>query len=128
MVLYPLLKFWESSYKNDRQVRINFILSLVLNILIWLAVGIKLQPFSYLSASGNIPLHFNVYFGIDVYAPWYYVFIIPAFGLMVIILNNIIGYLLFAKERLLSYFLAYVQTLVNLVLLAAGIFVILLNI
>lgn len=128
MILYSLQKFWESNYKSDLQVRITFVLSLILNILSWLVLYIKLQPFSYLTSSGDIPLHFNVYFGIDIYGKWYQVFILPIFGLLVIILNNSVGYMLFARERLLTLFMVWTQLVLNFILLAASVFIVLLNI
>lgn len=128
MILYSIQKFWESSYKSDLQVRITFVLSLILNILAWLVLYIKIQPFSYLTATGDIPLHFNVYFGIDIYGKWYQVFILPLFGLLIIILNNIVGYMLFARERLLTLFMVWSQLVLNFILFAASVFIVLLNI
>jgi len=128
MILYGLAQFWQSSYKSHLIVRINFIISIVLNLLLWGGLYYKLQPFSYLTEYGSIPLHYNLYFGIDLLGKWYAIFVLPLFGLLVIIINNLIAYLLFNRERLLSYFLLVTQTLVNVALFAAGIFIILLNI
>lgn len=128
MLAYSLVKFWQSSYKNDFQVRLNFIISLVLNLALIGILYYKIHPFSYLAPSGDIPLHFNTYFGIDIYAKWYTVFILPLSGLLVILINNALGYMLYAKEKILTQFLIYTQTAVSLVLFASGIFTILLNI
>lgn len=128
MLAYSFVKFWQSSYKSDLQVKLNFFISLAINLISLGILYYRIQPFSYLAPSGDIPLHFSSYFGIDIYAKWYVVFVLPVSGLIVMIVNNLIGYMLFAKERILSIFLVYTQTIITLILFAAGIFTILLNI
>jgi len=128
MILYSIAQFWQSSYKSHLIVKVNFIISIVLNLILWAGLYYKIQPFSYLTEYGTIPLHYNLYFGIDLLGKWYTAFVLPFFGLIVIIVNNIIAYNLFVRERFLSYFLLIMQTIVNVALFAAGIFLILLNI
>ena len=109
-------------------MKINFLASIILNVILWGALYFKLQPLSYLSDSGQIALHYNIYFGIDKVGSWYYVLAIPLLGLFIIIFNNILGYIFYLQDKLLSHFLVFSQTALQLILFAAGIFVILLNI
>jgi hypothetical protein len=73
-------------------------------------------------------LHYNIYFGIDNIGFWTKAFIIPLLGLFIIIFNNILAYIFYLQEKLISYFLIIIQTLLQIILLAAAIFLILLNI
>ena len=128
MILYAFAQFWQSSYKNNKIILSNFAISVALNIVTWALLYWQIHPFSYLTETGNIPLHYNLYFGVDVFGKWHSVFAIPGLALAIIIFNNAIAYLVYNKERILSYFLVYVQTIIALITFAAAIFVVLLNI
>lgn len=128
MLFYSISKFLENPYREDLVVKITFIVSLVINITSWIILYFKLYPFSYLTEYGQIYLHYNVYFGIDSIGQWYVPFVIPLLGLFIIFFNNILAYLFYLKDQLLSYVLVVAHTILQLVLLAACIFVILLNI
>jgi hypothetical protein len=128
MWLYSVSKFFEDPYREDLAVKINFISSLIINAITWVALYYKLHAFSYLSESGQISLHYNIYFGIDNIGSWYNVFIIPLFGLFIIVFNNILAYTFYSKEKLISYLLIISQTVLQVILLAAAVFIILLNI
>jgi hypothetical protein len=128
MWFYGITKFFEHPYREDLLVKINFIVSLILNVTLWGALYFRLQPLSYLSQSGQIALHYNVYFGIDRLGPWYFVLALPLLGLFIIIFNNILGYVFYLYDKLISHFFIFSMTALQLILFAAGIFVILLNI
>ena len=127
MILYSIAKFWDSTYRDDRWVKILFIFSVIINIGIWILLWLKMQPQSYLSESGEIPLHYNIYFGIDMIGSWFTVFIIPLIGLVVIIANNILGYIFYIKDKVISYALIIPELMIQLVLLIASFLLILLN-
>ncbi len=128
MLFYNISKFLDNPYREDLVVKISFILSLIINIMIWLALYFKLYPFSYLTEYGQIYLHYNIYFGIDSIGSWYIPFVIPALGLFIILFNNILAYIFYLTEKIISYVLIISQTVLQTVLLAAAVFVILLNI
>lgn len=128
MLFYNISKFLDNPYREDLIVKISFVLSIIINVVIWLALYFKLYPFSYLTEYGQIYLHYNIYFGIDNIGHWYVPFIIPVLGLFIILFNNILGYIFYLKEKVISYVLIISQAAVQLVLFAAAIFVILLNI
>ena len=127
MLLYSVTKFLDSTYRGDKVVLTTFFVSLALNIAMWVLLYLKLSPFSFLTESGQIPLHYNIYFGIDSIGMWYKVFVIPLLGLFIILFNNVLAYTLYIKERLVSYTLVITQAVIHLVLLAAAIFIVLLN-
>jgi hypothetical protein len=128
MLFYSISKFLENPYREDLVVKITFILSLIINVVIWLTLYFKLYPFSYMTEYGQIFLHYNVYFGIDNIGQWYMPFTIPLLGLFIILFNNILAYIFYLREKIIAYILLISQAVLHLVLLAAAIFVILLNI
>jgi hypothetical protein len=130
MLFYSISKFFEHPYLEDLIVKITFIFSIIINAAIWLILYLKLHPLSYSAQTdyGQIYLHYNIYFGIDNIGIWYKAFIIPVLGLFIIIFNNILAYSFYVREKLLSYVLIIIQGFIQIILFAAAIFLILLNI
>lgn len=128
MQFYNLVKFFENPYREDIVVKISFIFSILVNIFIWLVLYYKIYPLSYLTEYGQIFLHYNVYFGIDNIGQWSKTFIIPLLGLFIILFNNLLAYNFYLKEKLISQVLVVSQAVLQVILFAAAIFVILLNI
>lgn len=96
-----------------------FVATLLLPI--WRIVPLaKEQPF--------IPLHYNVYFGVDRFGPWYHAFVIPALGLFFILISVVMQTYFFQKERMLTRFFAISTILLELTFLIAMVLLILLNI
>lgn len=75
-----------------------------------------------------IPLHYNVYMGVDAFGPWYHVFALPALGAALLVLNLVFQALLFKRERVLSVFFALATVASEAVLLAAMLMIVLLNV
>lgn len=90
--------------------------SLTLNLGVWLFLGLKLKPSDY-----PVPIHYNVYFGIDVIDYWTSVFLIPAMGLGIIIINLLISYLIHEREKFISQFLLSGSCFIQLILFLAAI-------
>jgi len=128
MLFYNISKFLEHPYTEDLSVKINFIVSILLNLFTWFILWYKLHSFAYSTEYGQIYLHYNIYFGIDNIGYWTKAFIIPALGLFIIIFNNILAHSFYLQEKLICYFLIVTQTLLQIILLAAALFLILLNI
>lgn len=117
-----LMKVVRSLTLKDRVIQAVFVLSFILNGVLWVWLLSEIPRPSY-----PIPLHVNVYFGVDYIDSWYKVFFLPAFGLWAIATNFVITYLLYLKERLLSYFCTVTTLLVHVLLLVAAYRIILLN-
>jgi len=128
MLFYNISKFFEHPYREDLLVKINFFASILVNVFIWFILWYKLHAFAYTTESGQIYLHYNIYFGIDNIGYWANAFIIPALGLFVIVFNNILGYTFYLQEKIVSYLFAFSQSILQVILLSAAIFLILLNI
>lgn len=70
----------------------------------------------------NVPLHYNIYFGIDLIGPWWYRFGFPVAGAVVFFVNTIFSVLLESRERVTSHFLAVGNALVQGLLFLAAYF------
>lgn len=93
--------------------------SLLINSLIWLII-IWRVPVS----SEWIPLHFNVFFGIDWIGPWLGVFVYPAVGLMIILFNLFLIFLVYVKSLLLVRILSF-SSLVTQTIILFGLLILL---
>jgi len=109
-------------YLRDRFVRFNLIVGLLVNFVLWLILGWQVK-----SLSNLIPLHYNIYFGIDLFGPWYRIFLLPAVGLVFLAVNSFLGVKLFHKEKILSYFLIGSGSLMQIILIVAALFIILIS-
>lgn len=119
---------WErikTLWKAERKVR----LLLLFAFLVWLLIPIV--SFIYLRPGAEegqyLPLHYNIFFGIDEYGPWYSVFQLPTFGLFVLLLNIYLAAKFFERERILSLFFVCLTLAVQIILFFAVYFIILLN-
>ncbi len=75
-------------------------------ILSALAINIGLWLYLYLGVEHtfeSIPLHYNIYFGIDLFGPWYRLLIMPLFGVCILLVNGLVALLIIDKEEPLSY-------------------------
>jgi hypothetical protein len=104
----------------------SFILSL---LLLFSTIGLLVWKIVPLAASKSfLPLHYNVYFGVDRFGPWYYVFMVPVIGLFIFFLNLFFETKYFKTEKILGRFFAVFSILFQFVLLVATILIVLVNI
>jgi len=74
-----------------------------------------------------IPLHYNIYLGVDRFGPWYGVFLLPAIGATLLVINVMFEAVFFRREHVLSKFFAYATVFSEIVLFAAMVLIVLLN-
>ena len=96
--------------------------ALLLNVLIWLFLIIKIKP-----SVNWIPLHYNVYFGIDFLGPWVYIFVYPFLGLLIIFINSFISIKLLILEPILAKILIWSALLVQIIIIMSLFFLALNN-
>ena len=70
-----------------------------------------------------IPLHYNIYFGVDLIDNKYQIFKLPLIGLMVIIINCYLGRLIYRREKLAAYILVWASLATMVILVFAGVFI-----
>ncbi|MBI3290872.1 hypothetical protein HYZ76_01160 [Candidatus Falkowbacteria bacterium] len=111
-----------SSYFSNKFVIINLIIAIFLNAVLWLWLGGQAKGFAKI-----IPLHYNIYFGIDLIGNWYQIFFLPALGLCLGIINSFFGWAMFSREKLISFFLVGSSSFMQLILLLAAVTIIIIN-
>jgi hypothetical protein len=123
-ISYQIHKIRDSFKKRNRFIFIGFGLCLLLNLVNW---GFLYLKFPLVKGLSIIPLHYNIYFGIDLIGLPLRIFILPLFGFLVGLLNFVLSYIFYIKEKLLSYFFVISTILIEIFLIIASFFVILIN-
>lgn len=75
-----------------------------------------------------LPLHYNIYFGIDRFGPWYFVFFPAVLGAALLFVNLGFEAVFFRREHVLSKFFAVATVCSEVVLFIAVVLIVLLNI
>jgi hypothetical protein len=89
--------------------------SVALNVLLWWLLYSKFH-----SQTEFIPLHYNIYFGIDLYGPWQRILLIPLSGTGIVFINLILSIILYRRARPMAYALMVITVLLEVLLLWAG--------
>lgn len=116
--------------RKNRFILISTAIGLLANIATWLLILTQLRPILYGLPTNQsfVPLHYNIYFGVDNFGPWQMTFIMPGAGLLILIVNTVLGLHLFNRNKLHSYFLAGLASAIQIFILIATALVILINI
>ncbi|MDZ7799113.1 MAG: hypothetical protein U5L76_05965 [Patescibacteria group bacterium] len=101
---------------------INFIISLILNLVVWLLLYMQFQP-----TQEPVILHYNIYFGIDLIGDWYKIFALPLFGFIIFFINFFFSIIIYHKEKILSYILIFSSSVIQIFLGLASLFIIFQN-
>jgi hypothetical protein len=94
------------SYYRERYV---FLFTNISLALIMVSSGIVFWKFRI--SSDAIPLHYDIFFGIDRIGPWYAALTYPLIALFLVVVNTLFGYLLFTRDKYLSYYLCLMAML-----------------
>lgn len=103
-----------------------FITSIFLWLVMFALLWWRIVPLSV--ENPFLPLHYNVYFGVDRFGPWYQVFSLPALGLLFLVVNVVMQTHFFRREKMLARFFAISSVFLEVVLLVATSLIVLLNI
>lgn len=106
--------FW-----HDKIIFVSFLVSSGLNIFNWLFVLSKIKSLEVI-----VPLHYNVYFGIDMIGSKYEMLKIPGLGLFIFLVNVFLAFRIYKHERLNAYFLLIATCLIELFLIVAAFLII----
>ena len=107
---------------KNKIIHWNFIISFILNLLLWLFLYWRIQP-----QVEPVVLRSNIYFGISLIGGWYTGFFWPLIGLIILIINFILANIFIKNQRFLAYFLMLTATLCQIVLVITSFFAVLLN-
>jgi len=96
-----LVKFFSQEYFRSSLIQWVLIGSLIVNVANWALIAFFNRPVDF-----PIILHYNVYFGVDVIGDWWQVYLMPLIGLLILLVNAILGYLFYQqKERIVAHLL-----------------------
>ncbi|MDP3964108.1 MAG: hypothetical protein Q8Q20_00405 [bacterium] len=93
----------------------NVIIALVLNAAAWWLIVTQ-----FTTDAEFAPLHYNIYFGIDLFGPSWQIYLLPGSGSAIIALNYLAAALLYSRLLLVSRILTMVATLCQMVCLWAS--------
>lgn len=111
--------------RTSKLYRRTTVVSGVLLILTLALPAWKIVPIG--SETPFIPLHYNVYMGVDEFGAWQNVFALPAIGAAILVVNTALQAMFFKRERILAVFLAVATVVSELVLLVSMVLIVLLN-
>ncbi|MEI6510767.1 MAG: hypothetical protein WCO25_01860 [Candidatus Uhrbacteria bacterium] len=111
--------------KTSKLYRRTTIVSGVLLLMTFALPAWRILPIA--STTPFIPLHYNVYMGIDESGPWQQVFVLPAIGLALLVINTIFQIFLSKREKVLSTFFAVATVATEAILLVSMVLIVLLN-
>jgi hypothetical protein len=109
-------------YFKDRFLRMALLLAALFNVITWLWLAYQSNSFPEV-----MPLHYNIYYGIDAYGPWFYIFMMPIVGMAILIVNFLVSMLAIRRERALSYMLVGTACATQLVILIASFAIVAIN-
>ncbi len=132
-MLIHFYTFWEkiktSPVWHHKGLVSSIFAGLILNILLWVFLIWQMNGIvQELGRTATIPLHYNIYFGIDKFGLWWKVFFLPLFGSIIFLVNVIGALLIYNHKSLVSHFLIATATAIQLIIWLASIFIILINI
>ncbi|MBU1148861.1 hypothetical protein KKI23_02100 [Patescibacteria group bacterium] len=105
---------------SERNIFLIYLLGFLVNLSIWIYIFTQIKP-----QENPIPLHYNIYFGIDLIGSWYNIYLMPLSGLIILILNYLLARALLDKGILLKYMLSISAALCQIIVLLASIFLLL---
>jgi len=107
-------------FLKDRFIISALLTAIALNIILWIILYLKIKPSEY-----PIPLHYNIFFGVDLMGGYTKVYTLPGIGILILLFNLVLSFSLYKKERLASYLLIGIAVLIQVFLILSGITVIL---
>jgi len=115
--IYPI-----KLYLKYRPALWAIILSAAINLAAWLVLAFQLPR-----GEEQIFLHYTVIFGVDYLGSWLSAFIVPAIGLSILLINAVLGWLIFHKEKFAVIVITSISVLCQIFLLIEAELLVFLN-
>ena len=112
------ITFFKNDYWQNKNIVFVLIFSLLINIFFWFSLW-----YLTMSYKGNIPLHYSIYFGIDLLGNREEIFKLPFIALLIFLINFILSFILYKKEKIFSYFLLIASFTAQIFLLTPGLLI-----
>ena len=117
-MIYPL-KLYVKHLPNSLLIG----LSLLANAVMWVWLGWQIPH-----QSDPIFLHYNILFGVDYIGEWWRAFALPLTGLVVLLVNTVLGWWLFSRDKFLNYLLLGIALMCQILLLLGSALLVFLNV
>lgn len=98
-------------------------LGLLLNLASWVWLLSQIKP-----QTDPIFLHYNILFGVDYIGEWWKVLYLPIVGLFILLINTILGWVLFGKDKFAAQVLNFTSILCQVFILIAAALLVFLNV
>jgi hypothetical protein len=109
-------------YWHNKEVARVIALSVIINLVMWAYLFAHRIKSDY-----PIILHYNLFFGVDVLGDYEKVFLLPFLGLVILLLNSILGQFFYKTEKLASYILTLNILIIQILLMASSYLIIKVN-
>lgn len=119
-----------SPARKSNLILIPSLLALLVNVLIWILIYFKFRPLviNLPPEEAFVPLHYNIYLGVDSFGLWQKIFLLPLFGAGVLFLNTLLAFVVYNRKEIISYFFSFSSLLIQIALFFATALIILINI
>ncbi|MFA4831401.1 MAG: hypothetical protein WC862_01585 [Patescibacteria group bacterium] len=97
--------------------------SILLNLAAWFWLFWNIR-----SGDGTVFLHYNILFGVDYIGEWWKIVFLPATGILILILNTILGWILFQRDSFMTYLLNATSLLCQIFLFITASLLVFLNV
>ena len=98
-------------YYREKYIFLFSNLALGIILLAVIIIILKLAP----HGDGLVPLHYDIFFGIDKIGLWYQALLFPSLAFMLLLVNFVIGYYIFTRDKYLSYYLSLMALILSMV-------------
>jgi hypothetical protein len=98
-------------YLRDPRVLLPLLLSIIAQVFIWLYILLNVKP-----SVGRLFLHYNIVFGVDLLGQWWKILYLPLGGLLIILINFVISFLFYKRDKFFSWLLAFWVFLIHIYL------------
>lgn len=110
-------------YIKKLSTRGFFAIGLALNLFVWLWLWLHIPR-----ELDELFLHYNILFGVDLIGPAWHVYLVPLSGLIILLVNFIVGWTLYKKEPFASHILNFTACFIQLFLVIDAYLLVLLNV
>ena len=94
-----------------------FSLTLIIGLALILLLLFLVLVFRVKGSDALVPLYYNSIYGVTSSVMWYKLYFIPFSYFVIVVLNLLIAWAFFEKERLITYLILFVSIIMGLILL-----------
>lgn len=98
-------------------------LALALNLVMWGWLLLNIHP-----QTEQLFLHYTILFGVDLIGPWSKIFYLPISGFVIIMINALIGWIIFKSDKFFAHILNAVALFCQILLLVGTWLLVYLNV